>query len=133
MGMFQGSFRRRLTVRVRSSVFAVGWRVYVVCTGDRRARVALTDDTGADTVTGLADGTEVEILAWRPRASGTRYRVRAMRGGCEGWLAAGSLRGGRSAISSAPSGPVPPVAKSARPRTRQAAPSTRARLSGVRS
>jgi hypothetical protein len=93
MGSFPNWFRVAPLVRTQSSVFAVGRRVYVSCAGDPLAQVALTDDRGADARTGLADGTEVEILAWRPRKShGTRYRVRATRDGLEGWLAVDNLR-----------------------------------------
>jgi hypothetical protein len=90
-------------------VFAVGRRVYVASSGNRLAQVALTDDAGADAQTRLADGAEVEILAWRPRASGdTRYRVRATRNGLEGWLAVDNLRGTQAAVS-APAEPPPPA------------------------
>src|SRR5262249_3720374 len=100
MGSFQEWFRAAPPVRTRESVFAVGRRVYVACVGERLAHVALTDDAGADARTVLADGTEVEILAWRPRGSrGTRYRVRATRDGREGWLAVDNLRGTPSGVS----------------------------------
>ena len=100
MGSFPNWFRAAPLVRTEASVFAVGRRVYVSCAGDRPAEVALTDDSGADAPTGLADGTEVEILAWRPRGShGTRYRVRATRDGREGWLAVENLRGTPSTVS----------------------------------
>src|SRR5262245_54394192 len=93
MGTFQSWFRAAPPERTRASVFGVGRRVYVACAGDRLAHVALTDDAGADAQTRLADGTEVEILAWRPRGShGTRYCVRATRDGLEGWLAVDNLR-----------------------------------------
>jgi len=55
--------------------------------------VALGDDTGK-VLSGvcLADGIEVEVLAWRPRgARDTRYRVRAA-DGADGWLPADNLR-----------------------------------------
>jgi len=65
----------------------VGRRVYVNC----RGRVALTEDDGRASATSLADGAEVEIVAWRPGGAGTRYRVRASEGH-EGWLAADALR-----------------------------------------
>ena len=112
MGSFQSWVRAAPPVRTQASVFAVGRRVYVSCAGERLARVALTDDTGADAQTRLADGTEVEILAWRPRGShGTRYRVRATRDGREGWLAVENLRStpsaGSAPISPAPAGPEP--------------------------
>jgi hypothetical protein len=107
MGSFQSWFRVAPLVRTQTSVFAVGRRVYVSCAGDRLAQVALTNDAGADARTGLADGTEVEILAWRPRGfHGTRYRVRATRDGLEGWLAVDNLRSTPSACS-APIAPPP--------------------------
>jgi hypothetical protein len=106
MGSFPNWFRAAPLVRTQASVFAVGRRVYVSCAGDRPAKVALTDDGGADAQTGLADGTEVEILAWRPRGfHGTRYRVRATCDGLEGWLAVDNLRNTPSAIS-APTAPA---------------------------
>ena len=101
MGSFPNWFRAAPLVRVRrpASVFAIGRRVYVACPGDGPAHVALTDD-GADAPTHLTDGTEVEILAWRPRKfDGTRYRVRVTREGFEGWLAGDSLRSTPVAIS----------------------------------
>jgi hypothetical protein len=113
MGFFQSSFRARAPVAMRAPVFAVGRRMYVACPEEHPARVALTDDAGANALTSLADGTEVEILAWRPRGfAGTRYRVRSTRNGREGWLAAGSLRNARSAIPSPPGGPTPATTSS---------------------
>ena len=100
MGSFPNWFRAAPLVRPRASVFAVGRRVYVASAGDSLAHVALTDDAGADARTRLTDGTEVEILAWRPRKfDGTRYRVRVTREGFEGWLAGDNLRSTRVAIS----------------------------------
>jgi len=101
-------------VRRQASVFAIGRRVYVACAGDGPAHVALTDDAGADARTHLTDGTEVEILAWRPRKfDGTRYRVRVTREGFEGWLAGDNLRGTPAAISA----PMePPAARESGPR-----------------
>jgi hypothetical protein len=105
MGFPQGSFRKPSPVRIRTAVFAVGRRVRVACSDSRPPRVALTDDAGANPQESLADGTEVEILAWRPRGSaGTRYLVRSTRNGLEGWLAVGNLRSAQSAVSSASSG-----------------------------
>ena len=100
MASFPSWFRAAPVVRPRASVFAVGRRVYVACAGDGLAHVALTDDAGADARTHLTDGTEVEILAWRPRKfDGTRYRVRVTREGFEGWLAGDNLRSTPVAIS----------------------------------
>ena len=100
MGSFPSWFRAAPLVRPRASVFAVGRRVYVACAGGGPAHVALTDDAGAEARTRLTDGTEVEILAWRPRKfDGTRYRVRVTREGFEGWLAGDNLRSTPVAIS----------------------------------
>jgi len=131
MGYFQDRFRAGPPVRERESVFAVGRRVYVACVGERLAHVALTDDGGADARTVLADGTEVEILAWRPRGSrGTRYRVRATRDGREGWLAVDNLRGTPSAAS--PPVTAPPAATDPAPlRTTESGDSRRRFGQGV--
>ena len=99
MGSFPNWYRAAPLIRPRASVFAVGRRVYVACAGDGPAHVTLTDDAGAAR-TRLTDGTEVEILAWRPRKhDGTRYRVRVTREGFEGWRAGDNLRSTRVAIS----------------------------------
>jgi hypothetical protein len=75
------------------NVLAVGWRVRVTSPAGRGHRVSLTDSEGTTTVTTLPDGTEVEILAWRPRRSGaTLYRVQPTSGGKEGWLSGASLK-----------------------------------------
>lgn len=88
----RGPFRGSSPPRVRSAVFAVGRRVFVACPDGRPARVTLTDDAGQDTSGSMRDGTEVEILAWRPLGSaGTRYRVRGTRDGLEGWLGVRNL------------------------------------------
>ena len=100
MGSFPSWFRAAPPVQRQASVFAVGRRVYVASAGDGLTHVALTDDAGADARTRLTDGTEVEILAWRPRKfDGTRYRVRVTREGFEGWLAGDNLRSTPVAIS----------------------------------
>jgi hypothetical protein len=100
MGSFQSWFRAAPRSRTHASVFAVGRRVYVACAGGRLAHVVLTDDGGADAPDRLADGTEVEILAWRPRGSGgARYRVRSTSNGLEGWLAVDNLRSTPFAVS----------------------------------
>ena len=100
MGSFPSWFRAAPPVQRQASVFAVGRRVYVASEGDGLTHVALTDDAGADARTHLTDGTEVEILAWRPRKfDGTRYRVRVTREGFEGWLAGDNLRSTPVAIS----------------------------------
>jgi len=84
MGSFQRWWRAAPRSRTHASVFAVGRRVYVACARDRLAHAALTADAG-QCAGPLADGTAVEILAWRPRRSdGTRSRVRSTGNGLEG-------------------------------------------------
>jgi len=73
-------------------VFAVGRRVRVAGSSENAAGVTLMDETGTTAIGKLSGGSEVEILAWRPRgAEGTRYRVRATRNALEGWLGVASL------------------------------------------
>jgi len=90
--------------RSKNPVLRVGQRVFV--SAERGA--VLTDDAGHDTPHRLADGAEVEIVAWRPRgATGTRYRIHSRPDGLEGWLQAGELRA--AAIETpAPEPTVPP-------------------------
>jgi len=100
MGSFQTSFRAPAPVRKRPSVFAVGCRVYVACSRQHPPQVALKDDAGNVARSSLSDGTEVEILAWRPRGFGeTRYRVRSTGTGLEGWLAVENLRTTQAAVA----------------------------------
>jgi len=71
---------------------SVGSRVLVAARAGGDRGVALTDDGGTSIVATIPDGTEVEVLAWRPRRGGdTRYLV-APAGGPEGWLGASCLR-----------------------------------------
>ena len=79
--------------RSAGPVLSVGRRAYVNSRGSGMTHVPLTDEAGIVQRSSLADGTEVEIVAWRPcGASGTRYRVHARHAGIEGWLAAEQLR-----------------------------------------
>ena len=110
---FMRSYRRPALPHAKGAVIAVGRRVFVARSADGPARVTLTDDAGANALASLADGNEVEVLAWRPRGSGTRYRVRSMRDGLEGWLGVGNLRSARTAASSPHSVLVPLPASSA--------------------
>src|SRR5207249_1525252 len=74
-------------------VLGVGRRVVVTCRKNGSDRVTLTDENGTSALATVADGVEVEILAWRPRRGGdTRYRVVSTSGGIEGWLGAASLK-----------------------------------------
>ena len=122
---FSQSFRRPSPARARGPVLAVGWRVYVARSQDGPARVPLTDYAGTNALATLADGNEVEILAWRPGGHGTRYRVRSTPDGLEGWLGVGNLRSARSAVSPAPTAPARPAAGSALPRAKQSEASGR--------
>jgi hypothetical protein len=73
---------------------AVGQRVFVNCPGTHPGWVALEDDSGkVVSSVHLADGVEVEVIAWRPRGpTDTRYRVRRQSDGADGWLSCGNLR-----------------------------------------
>ncbi len=73
-------------------VLAVGRRVHVQCPSGA-GQVALTDALGTTVLAPIAEGLEVEILAWQPSwAGGTRYRVLCKSAGIEGWLGAASLK-----------------------------------------
>ena len=92
-------------------VLGVGWRVLVTCAGGG-SDVTLTDERGTGALATVADGVEVEILAWRPRRGGdTRYRVVSMSGGVEGWVAASCLKAPPSPARNVPS--APPTAETA--------------------
>jgi hypothetical protein len=91
-------------------VMAVGQRVFINSTGSPSGSVPLGDESGK-ILSGvhLADGVEVEVLAWRPRdASGTRYRV-GVQDGAGGWLPAANLRKGRVPVPASELPPPPPV------------------------
>jgi hypothetical protein len=90
--------------RRAAPVLSVGRRAFINGPGDPRREVVLTDDAGRSSSKQLADGVEVEIVAWRPRgAAGTRYHVQLSRGGATGWLDASELR-----AAPAPDPPAPP-------------------------
>ena len=90
--------RARSTPRAsRSSLptIAIGRLVFVNChPSDRSGAVFLADESGkVISAVRVADGLEVEVIAWRPRgAAETRYRVRVRSTGAEGWLPAENLR-----------------------------------------
>jgi len=55
--------------------------------------VPLTDTNGQPLANDLADGQEVEIVAWRPRSrEGLLYQVRRLADGNEWWIGAHCLR-----------------------------------------
>jgi hypothetical protein len=72
-------------------IFGVGRQAFVDCPGGREERTVLFDDKGA-VLGSLIDGAEVEVLAWLPRGSATRYLVRATHTELSGWLGAVNLR-----------------------------------------
>ena len=74
-------------------VLAVGQRAFVNAPSEAAKLVLLTNDQGVRGDSALRDGTEVEIIGWRPRgARGTRYRVCDRSCGSDGWVAAEELR-----------------------------------------
>ena len=75
-----------------SYVFGVGSHAFVA---HQQGDVSLDDGSGKVAVGELADGTEVEIIAWRPRRASTLYRVRATESRIEGWVSVTSLRRSR--------------------------------------
>jgi hypothetical protein len=77
-------------------VFCVGWHAFVHWphrAGQPLGPVPLWDATGQALANDLADGQEVEIVSWRPRAcEGATYQVRRVTDGTEWWIAATYLR-----------------------------------------
>jgi len=117
----------------------VGWRAVVRSGGS--PNVTLTDEAGIATLANVADGIEVEILAWRPTRGGeARYRVVTTSGGVEGWLGAAKLQRREipfvpKPVAAAPSPPVAALAATARKTTtpaRRREPVTNGRASRVR-
>jgi len=79
----------------RVPVLSVGRKVFV----NARDGVVLTDEAGRSMSRRLADGVEVEIVAWRPRGGGgTRYRVHSTAGDADGWVLADELRAARHPV-----------------------------------
>jgi len=104
------SFRPRSSAGGAASVLAVGRRVFVACPSDGPGRATVTDEAGTKPLRTLSDGTEVQIVAWRPRGvNGTRYRVRCPPDDLEGWLPARNLRGLR-VPAPVPAAAPPPAA-----------------------
>lgn len=129
------TFRRPTPVRSKVPALAVGRRVLVARSEDGPPHVALTDDLGTIALASLADGHEVEILAWRPRGAATRYRVRSTGDGLEGWLGVENLRGKAPVVLPSPAPvapvrrPVPLQAKVAPPAKKTATPGRQSRRS----
>jgi len=86
--MARASARRAKT----EHVFCVGWHAFVHWpqrAGQPLGPVPLRDATGRVPTNDLADGQEVEIVSWRPRArEGITYQIRRLSDGTEWWIAA---------------------------------------------
>ena len=87
-------------------VFCVGWHAFVHWpprAGLPLGPVPLRDATGRVLLSDLADGQEVEIISWQPRArDGVTYQIRRLADGTEWWIAAIYLRRRREANASTP-------------------------------
>jgi len=76
----------------KDPIFCVGWRAFVSWC-EPGVAVPLVDAAGNPLANDLADGQEVEIVSWRPRArEGLSYQIRRLSDGSEWWIAAGYLR-----------------------------------------
>jgi len=125
MPFSRAPFRAPAAPHVRFAVFAVGRRAYIAGANGRSAGVTLTDDHERP-LASLSEGAEVVILAWRPGWKGTtRYCVRLIDSGLEGWLPVSELRGTKDAISSPPAATPPPAGRSGALRAGESASSGR--------
>ncbi len=77
-------------------IFCVGWRAFVNWPqrpDQPLAPVPVTAATGAAVANDVADGQEVEIVSWRPRArEGLLYQIRRITDDSEWWIPATCLR-----------------------------------------
>jgi hypothetical protein len=104
-------------------VLAIGSRALVTGREPGQRKVPLLDDNDSPTDVQLPVDSEVEVVAWKPRSqAGTRYLVRVIADGREGWLASDSVRA-RAPVPRPPrQAPVAaPPAPKARPRRPAAA------------
>jgi hypothetical protein len=80
----------------KAPVFCVGWHAFVnwpQAAGTTPSPVPMTDAAGKSVANDLADGQEVEIVSWRPRArEGVAYQIRRSADGSEWWIAVQYLR-----------------------------------------
>jgi len=76
------------------AAITVGQRVFVHCPDGRRGSVLLLDQNGKHlrSAVHLADGVEVEVVAWQPVAGDAHYHVRAPSTDADGWLSGVNLR-----------------------------------------
>jgi hypothetical protein len=100
--MARASIRRAKT----GHVFCVGWHAFVHWpqrAGQPLGPVPLRDATGRILANDLADGQEVEIVSWRPRArEGVAYQIRRLTDSTEWWIGASYLRSRREADPGTP-------------------------------
>lgn len=83
----------RLPAKGLGPVLAVGSRALVTGREPGQRKVALLDAADMPTAKELSVDTEVEVVAWKPRSqAGTRYLVRVVASGAEGWLGTESVR-----------------------------------------
>jgi hypothetical protein len=84
-------------------IFGVGRHAYLnwpASAGHASGPVPLIDTGGNPVANDLADGDEVEIVSWRPRArEGLSYQIRRLSDGSEWWISAVYLRRLRAAPS----------------------------------
>ena len=77
-------------------VFCVGWHAFVNWpqpAGKTSSPVPMTDAVGKPIANDLADGQEVEIVSWRPRArDGVTYQIRRSADRSEWWVPVAYLR-----------------------------------------
>ena len=109
---FKNNYRSSIPPRAsKGPVYCVGWRAFVHWpkTAGCVDAVPVTDENGKLIDNDLADGQEVEIVSWRPRArASATYQIRRSSDGREGWVAGEQLRRLRQAPA------IAPVAASAR-------------------
>ena len=83
--------------RAAPVVFGVGWRAFVHCPtlpgGEIPRTVPTLDSDGAAADNTLPEGTEVQIVGWRPKSrTGALYQVRLLSDGTEWWILGIHLR-----------------------------------------
>ena len=102
---------RTLQTQARNGgpVFGVGMRAFIRDASGRKGLVVLNDVSGKVALGHLADGAEVEILAWIPRRAATLYRVQSTEDRVEGWLGVANLRAEAPIATSPEVAPTAPV------------------------
>lgn len=73
----------------------MGRQAFVSSLERRSPGVAVLDASSTTVLGNLADGAEVEILGWVPKGLATRYHVRSVADGIDGWIGVSNLRATR--------------------------------------